>query len=70
MINNCITKLPDNRLVLQYSLLNDIHFFRYIVDILIIYPKKYNIETIPNEVNNIEPTIKLTHELEKNNSFL
>ena len=30
----------------KYILPKDIHFFRYTDDILIIYPNKYNIETI------------------------
>ena len=53
----------------KYILPNDIHFFRYIDNILIIYPNKYNIETITNKLNNIEPTIKLIPELEKDNFY-
>ena len=45
----------------KYILPKDIHFFRYIDDILIIYPNKYNIETITYRLNN--RTIKLTYEL-------
>ena len=56
--------------VFKYIPPNDIHFFRYIDDILIIYANKYNIETITNKLNNIEPTIKLTHELEKITPYL
>ena len=43
----------------KYILSKDIHFFRYIDNILIVYPNKYNIETITNKLNNIELTIKL-----------
>ena len=50
-------------------LIKNIYFFRYIDNILIIYPNKYNIETITNKLNVIEPTIKLTYELKKDNSL-
>ena len=53
----------------KYNLPNDIHFVRYTDDILIIYPNKYNIEIITIKLNNIEPTIKPTHEFEKDNSL-
>ena len=38
-------------------------------DILIIYPNMYNIETITNKLNNIEPTIKLIYKFEKDNTL-
>ena len=46
------------------------YFFIYIDDILIINPNKYYIETNNNKLNNKEPTIKLTYELENDNSLL
>ena len=52
-----------------YVLPKDIHFFRYIADILIIYLNKYNIETITNKLNNIQLTINLTYEFKKDNSL-
>ena len=38
----------------KYILPNDIHYFRYIDDILIINPHKHNIPSITHRLNQIE----------------
>ena len=55
----------------EYILPNDSHYFRYIDNVLIIYPNKYNIHFITNKLNQTEPTINFIYELEKkqNNSL-
>ena len=53
----------------KYIIPKDAQYFRYIDDTLIIYPSKINITKITNRLNDIEPTIQFTHELEFNNSL-
>ena len=54
----------------KHILPNDIQYFRYSDDILIIYPKVHNIPSIVQKLNHVEPIINFTYELEKNNSLL
>ena len=49
----------------KYILPNDIHYYKYIDGILIIYPDKHNIHPITQKLNQVEPTINFTYELEK-----
>ena len=56
--------------IFKHILPNDIEYFRYINDILIIYPKEYNIPQIVQNLNQVEPSINFTYKLEKNNSLL
>ena len=53
----------------KYILPNDIQYFRYIDDILIIYPNKYNITSLIQKLNKVEPSIIFTAELEKDNAL-
>ena len=48
---------------------NDIHYFKDIDDILIIYPKEHNIPSIACKLNQVEQSIYFIQELEKNNSL-
>jgi len=48
----------------KYILPADSNYFRYIDDILFIYPLNHNITQIVERLNKIEPTINFTHELE------
>ena len=40
---------------LKHILSNDIQYFRYINDILIVYPKEHNIPSIVQKLNQVEP---------------
>ena len=53
----------------KYIIPKDAQYFQYIDDTLIIYPSEINITNITNRLNDIEPTIQFTHELEFNNSI-
>ena len=44
-------------------------YFRYIVNILLIYPQERDLVKITDRLNKTEPTIKFTLELETNNSL-
>ena len=48
---------------------NDIQYFRYIDNILIIYPKEHNIPSIIQKLNQVDPNITFTYEPEKNSSL-
>ena len=52
----------------KHILPSDIQYFRYIDDILSIYPKEHNIPQIVQKLNQVEPRVNFTYELEKNNS--
>ena len=54
----------------KHILPNDIQYFRYIDDILIIYPKEHSIPQIVQKLIQVEPSINFKYELEKNNSLL
>ena len=45
---------------------NTAHYFRYIDDILFIYPQDLDSNSITDKLNNVEPSLKFTHELEYN----
>ena len=53
----------------QYILPNNSNFFRYIDDMLFIYPKNCNLSYIIDKLNDVEPSIKFTHELEQNHTL-
>ena len=53
----------------KHILSNHIQYFRYIGHILIIYPKEHNIPQILQKLNQIEPSINFTYQLEKSNSL-
>ena len=53
----------------KHILPNDIQYFTYIDDILIIYPKEHNIPQIIQKLSQVEPSINFTSRLEKNDSL-
>ena len=44
-------------------------YLRYIDDVLLIYPRRTKLEELVNKLNNVEPSIKFTYELEVNNNL-
>ena len=54
----------------KHLLPNDIHYFRYIDNLLIIYSKEHYIPFITHKLNQVEPRIISPYDLEKNNSLL
>ena len=50
----------------KYILPNTAHYFRYIDDILLIYPQGLNLHSITDKLNNVEPSLKFTYELDYN----
>ena len=40
---------------------NTAHYFRYIDDILFIYPQDLDLNSITDKLNNVEPSLKFTH---------
>ena len=54
----------------KHILPNDIQYFRYIDDILIIYSKEHNIFQIVQKLNQVERSINFTYQLEKNTFLL
>ena len=54
---------------LEYIIPNTPHYFRYIDDILLIYPQDLDLHSITDRLNNLEPSIKFTYELEFNNTL-
>ena len=53
----------------KHILPNDIQYFSYINDILIINAKEHNIPQIVQKLNQVEPSINFTNKFEKNNSL-
>ena len=51
----------------KHILPNVIQYFRQIDDVLIIYPKEYNISSVVHNLKQVEPNINFTYELGKNN---
>ena len=51
---------------IKYIILNTAHYFRYIDDILLIYPQDLDLHSI---TDNVEPSIKFTYELESNSTL-
>ena len=56
----------------KYTITNTARYFRYIDNILLIYPQDLDLHSINDRLNNVEPSIKFTYELESNSiqSFL
>ena len=52
----------------KYIILNTARYFRYIDDILLIYPQDLDLRSITDRLNNVEPSIKFIHELEYNST--
>ena len=50
----------------RYIIPNTARYFRYIDDILHIYPQNLDLHSITKRLNNVEPSIKFTYELESN----
>ena len=44
-------------------------YFRYTDDILLIYPQDLDLHSITDRLNNVEPSIKFTYELESNSTL-
>ena len=51
-----------------YIIPSNTSYFRYIVDILLIYPPDLNLNRITDKLN-AEPSIKFIYELESNKTF-
>ena len=54
----------------KYIIPNTVHYFRYIDHILLIYPQDLDLHSITDRLNNVEPSIKFTYELEYNSTHL
>ena len=52
--------------ILKYIIPNIAHYFRYTDDILLIYPQNLDLHSIPDRLNNVEPSLKFTYEREYN----
>ena len=52
----------------KYIIPNTAHYFRYIDDILLIYPQDLDFYSITDRLNNVEPSIKFTYESEYNST--
>ena len=53
----------------KYIIPNNSSYFRYIGNILLIYPQELNSKRITDRLNDIEPSIKFIYELESNNTL-
>ena len=53
----------------SYILPKTTTYFRYIDDALIIYPRQTNLENLVTRLNDVEPTIKFTHEDENDDTL-
>ena len=53
----------------KYIIPSNSNYFRYIDNILLIYPQEFDLVKITDGLNKIEQTLKFTHELETNNSL-
>ena len=53
----------------KYIIPNTAHYFRYIDDILLIYPQDLDLHSITDRLNYVEPSIKFTYELESNSTL-
>ena len=53
----------------RYIWPNTAHYFRYIKDILLIYPQDFDLHSITDRLNNVESFIKFTYELEYNSTL-
>ena len=52
----------------KYIIPNTAHYFRYVDNILLIYPQDLDFHSITDKLNNVEPSIKFTYELESNST--
>ena len=53
----------------KYIIPNTARYFRYIDDILLIYLQYLDLHSITDRLNNVEPSIKFTYELENNSTL-
>ena len=53
----------------KYIIPNTACYFRYIDGILLIYPQDLDLHSIIDRLNNVEPSIKFTYELESNSTL-
>ena len=53
----------------KYIIPNAACYFRYIDDILLIYPQDLDFHSITDRLNNVEPSIKFTYQLGSNNAL-
>ena len=53
----------------KYIIPNTARYFRYIDDILLIYAQDLDLHRITDRLNNVEPSIKFTYELESNSTL-
>ena len=53
----------------KYIIPNTASYFRYIENILLIYPQNLDLHSITDRLNNVESSIKFTYELESNNTL-
>ena len=53
----------------QYIFPKNSHYFRYIDDALFIYPKNTNLPHLVQRLNDVEPTINFTYEVEQNDTI-
>ena len=53
----------------KYTIPITAHNFRYIDDILLIYPQDLDLHSITDRLNNVEPSIKFRFELEYNSTL-
>ena len=53
----------------KYIIPNTARYFRYIDDFLLIYSQDLDLHSITDSLNNVEPSIKFTYELESNSTL-
>ena len=53
----------------KFIIPNTARYFRYIDDILLIYPRDLDLHSITDRLNNVKPSIKFTYELESNSTL-
>ena len=53
----------------KYHIPYTAHYFRYIDDILLIYPQDLYLHSITDRLNNVKPSIKFIYELEYNSTL-
>ena len=57
------------RTTFKYIIPSNSNYFRFIDDILLIYPQEYHLVKITDRLNKMEATVNFTHELLTNNSL-
>ena len=53
----------------KYIIPNTARYFRYIDNILLIHPQDLDLHSITDRLNNVEPSIKFTYEVESNSTL-